>query len=96
MRSPGTCHYCHLTHPKVEAGGVWYCPNPLCTGPGAAYFRAKLKSYHEEAHGRHSVDSDEMAAFGLAYARDLIDDAPLTAHIRASVGKWKTFPATVP
>jgi hypothetical protein len=54
-----TCYYCHLRHKQVEAGGVWHCPNPLCTGPGGAYFRSKLTSYKEVENARHTVDYAE-------------------------------------
>lgn len=38
-----TCYYCNLAHKKVEAGGMWYCPNIACKGPGGTYYRSKLK-----------------------------------------------------
>lgn len=60
-----TCWYCGLHHTKVEAGGVYYCPNPLCTGPGGAWFRATLKSFKDEGQ-RHSVDPVEWLERGLA------------------------------
>lgn len=42
-RDHQTCHYCELTHPHVEAGGVYHCPNPLCPGCGAAYWRLRAR-----------------------------------------------------
>lgn len=56
------CHYCKLDNPKVEASGVWYCPNGICPGPGAAWFRAKLKSYKENggSNGEHTIDEKEL------------------------------------
>lgn len=38
-----TCYYCKLAHKRVEAGGMWHCPNITCSGPGGAYYRSKLK-----------------------------------------------------
>jgi hypothetical protein len=59
------CWYCGLHHTQVEASGVYYCPNPLCSGPGGAWFRATLESYKEEGN-RHSVDPVEWLEKGLA------------------------------
>jgi len=39
------CCYCHLEDKMVEAGGVFFCPNPLCMGPGGAWFRHGLDSF---------------------------------------------------
>lgn len=55
------CFYCGLRDGKVEAGGIWYCPNGHCPGPGGAWFRAKLKSYRDDGSG-HTVDGDEWKA----------------------------------
>jgi hypothetical protein len=90
LASHFTCYYCRLEHKKVEAGGIHYCPNPLCTGPGASYVRSKLKSYRDVGNDRHTVDHAEMIAYGLERAAELdATDAPLAAHIRASVPKWE-------
>jgi len=59
-----TCHYCGLHDENVECGGIYYCPNPLCLGPGAAYFRSKMKSYEESENGKHSVNPSEIIMFG--------------------------------
>ena len=52
------CLYCGYRNKQVEAQGIWHCPNALCTGPGAAYFRSTLKSYKEVPRG-HTVDEWE-------------------------------------
>jgi hypothetical protein len=44
---PLTCFYCGLNDPKVEAGGLWHCPNRFCQGPGAFYARTQA-GYHRE------------------------------------------------
>ena len=33
------CYYCKAVDHAVEAGGIWYCPNPLCPGPGGGHKR---------------------------------------------------------
>lgn len=58
------CYYCGISHTEVEAQGIWYCPNNLCCGPGAAYFRSTLKSYKEDTH-RHYVNPMERRVKGF-------------------------------
>lgn len=53
------CRGCLLYDNKVEAGGIYYCPNPHCPSAGGAWFRRKLKSYKENPDGTHSVDEKE-------------------------------------
>lgn len=53
------CHYCGLVHPLVEAGGVHYCPNRLCTGPGSWSHRKDLKSF-KDVEGGYTVDAQEV------------------------------------
>jgi hypothetical protein len=70
-----TCYYCHLRHEKVEASGVYHCPNPLCSGPGGGYFRSKLKSYTEVENDRHTVDHEEWLNAAVEYMlKENIDD----------------------
>lgn len=63
-RKSHTCFFCGLYGERVEAGGIYFCPNPICPGPGGAWFRRKCKSYQEEEGGRHSVDTRELAEVG--------------------------------
>lgn len=51
-----TCNFCTFKSKKVEASGMWYCPNAYCSGPGGAWFRSKLKSYQENENGEHTVN----------------------------------------
>lgn len=84
-----TCYYCKLHHEKVEAGGVYYCPNALCTGPGGASFRREVPSYAEQKDGTHTVDHSEMILFGRGYAAALRHiDRPLHDHVLASIPNW--------
>lgn len=64
------CCYCHLEDKFVEAGGVFYCPNPLCAGPGGAWFRLGLYSFKTEDNDRHSVDPNEWESKGNEYLKD--------------------------
>jgi len=65
------CYYCHVLHKSVECHGMYYCPNPLCTGPGGGWFRNKLKSYEETGgpHDQHSVDQKEWNRKAEAYIK---------------------------
>lgn len=78
------CHYCQLTHKEVEAGGLYYCPNPACLGPGAAPWRRMLPSYREIGHDRHTAASADIRGFAMAYASSITDDAALAVHIATS------------
>jgi hypothetical protein len=42
----------------VECKGVFHCPNDLCLGSGAAYFRSTLQSYKDLGR-EHTVDEGE-------------------------------------
>ncbi len=52
------CFYCACHDDKVEAGGMWHCPNPRCGGPGVAWFNRKLKSY-KDLGGSYTIDEAE-------------------------------------
>jgi len=54
------CIYCKTESDKVEASGIYYCPNPECTGCGAAWFRSKLKSYKNTGVKTHTVCGQEL------------------------------------
>ena len=56
-----TCIGCGLTDKRVEAGGIYYCPNPACTAVGAYWARSKLKSFTPSDDGRtYRIDADEL------------------------------------
>lgn len=84
------CYYCKLTHKDVEAGGMYYCPNVLCQGPGACRWREGLSSYDETGDdGRHTVDHREALIRGLAHAFEIEKSDPaLAAKIRETAPKW--------
>lgn len=81
-----TCYYCKLHHPKVEAGGVYHCPNPLCTGCGANLHRRSVPSYQEHKDGTHSVDGDELVRYWTPRLAGL-DESIRDAAIRC-IPKW--------
>lgn len=79
------CYYCGLVHAKVEAGGVYYCPNRLCIGPGAWSHRKGLKSYQELTDGGYTVDPQDVLE--SVHANTNSDFAVWTAECKA-VEKW--------
>ena len=82
------CYYCTIGHHKdVECGGIYYCPNPLCTGPGGAWCRHKLASYKEEEGGRHSVNWSEWRRVALAYMDETNPDEQVWVAFRAEEAK---------
>jgi ribosomal protein L37AE/L43A len=92
-----TCYYCALRDDRVEAGGIWHCPNVLCTGPGAAHFRALRASFVEHSDGRHSVDEAEMVAAARAHVDALpYRDRALAEHILASIPRWERAARAAP
>lgn len=94
MSESGTCCYCKLQHVRVEDGGVSFCPNVLCTGPGGHRHRRGLASYAEERYpllGDHTVDEEEWRQAGLAAAETLAaTDPALATRIRQDAAD---FPA---
>jgi hypothetical protein len=65
-----TCRYCKVFHPKVEAGGMWYCPNPACRGCGAAWFKRTLDSYEDQPYNEYSFDEDECDRKAVEYIKE--------------------------
>jgi len=61
------CHYCGLNHEEVEAAGMYHCPNPTCSGPGATWFRRTLPSYIETSDGKHTVIAEDVLTYGTKY-----------------------------
>jgi len=64
------CFSCEIKHPKVECIGIWYCPNALCRGVGAAWFRSTLDSYKEIDGIHHEVCKIEWLEKGRKYNID--------------------------
>jgi hypothetical protein len=65
------CFYCGLHDGMVECAGLFHCPNPGCTGPGGAWFRADLQSYKTVAGDKHTVDDQEWLEAAEAYTKYL-------------------------
>jgi len=42
------CIGCGLVRKNVEAGGIYYCPNPACTASGASCHKTNFKSYKND------------------------------------------------
>lgn len=85
------CDYCGLNHQQVEAGGIYFCPNPLCPGPGAAWARASLDSYIETEEG-HEVDQIEYLWEGLKKAYLTEDPSIIRTTIHAArklLNEWE-------
>lgn len=57
------CFSCGILHEEVECKGIYYCPNALCPGYGATWFRATLDSYEEDRYG-HIVCEKELEVKG--------------------------------
>ena len=42
------CGGCGIQDKRVEAGGVYYCPNPLCAASGAGWVRSQMGFHASE------------------------------------------------
>lgn len=87
-----TCRYCQYRSTSVEAGGIWHCPNVLCSGPGATGWRsANLKSF-KTVGSQYEVDPRELYDEGMQYASDVeVSHPELAAAIRRSSVVWLTL-----
>lgn len=65
-----TCFSCGLVHERVEAQGIWNCPNALCVGSGAAWFRKTLKSYKYNYRGEDTINENEWLDKGIVYNQE--------------------------
>jgi hypothetical protein len=79
IRDLAECIGCGLKSDKVEAAGIYYCPNPLCRASGGAWFRRKLTSYQEISPENHSVDLEEWLFKGWEEVQKTSDRALLKA-----------------
>ena len=70
MSDAKVCINCGLQHDAIEVSGIHFCPNPMCTAPGAAWFRCTLHSYREHNDGTHTIDSDEWLEEGIKYLKE--------------------------
>ena len=68
------CYSCGLKHRKVEAGGIYYCPNPFCTISGATWFRKQLESFEPSLDNTYTVDNKEWYSTAVDYTIKEIKD----------------------
>lgn len=68
-RKSHICFSCGYIDERVEAQGIWYCPNALCMGCGGGWFRQTLESYKETGgeNGSHTIDEEEWLKKGREY-----------------------------
>lgn len=81
------CRGCGLADDRVEAGGVWYCPNEVCTATGAQTHRMKLPSFRNGID-HHIVDAWEVIAHGEALLVGELDPA-MRAAVERSLAGWR-------
>jgi hypothetical protein len=79
-----TCYYCNLADEKVEAGGLWHCPNFTCTGPGGHSHRRTLKSYKEDVDGKHTIDIEDWMEEAKKKIKTL-EDSPIKEAVAAGI-----------
>jgi len=85
------CISCGLVDPLVEAGGIYYCPNPFCTVSGATNWKVQnLKGIVEDRSG--ITLSDETYSDWLVKGMEVIDKMPyVLGHKIMSLQKTKSM-----
>jgi hypothetical protein len=74
--NPEVCIGCGLDDPLVEAGGIWYCPNPFCNASGATNWkRANLSGFHDKGSYAELVHTNDWLEKGMAVINKLSYEA---------------------
>jgi ribosomal protein L37AE/L43A len=55
------CISCGIQDARVEAGGIWHCPNPLCTVSGAYHARQEF-GFHASEDSEGITPTNEFVA----------------------------------
>lgn len=55
------CGGCGIEDGRVEAGGIYYCPNPFCSATGATNVRVEAGMQTYEAESGSSLMTDKGA-----------------------------------
>lgn len=79
------CRYCGIEHADVEASGIYYCPNPLCAGAGAACWRAKMRTYRPTVDDRHTVNPEFGLPDGIRMALATGDPVVIKAARKSAI-----------
>lgn len=92
-----TCYYCKLSHPSVEAGGVWYCPNVLCSGCGAQGWRRQHLASYREGPTNYTVDAEELVEKAKAWVDEMpYKERALIEATLAMIPHWTPQPRAQP
>lgn len=60
-----TCISCGITDPIVEAGGIYYCPNPFCTASGSTNWKRNNLKVKEDRAGITILSYDGWLERGM-------------------------------
>jgi hypothetical protein len=80
-----TCIGCGYQGKEVEAGGIYYCPNPICTVSGAWGGRKKIPGTVEHGNSQ-SVVPEQAAALG----KWLVNGLP-PSDLRDAIGRMVPY-----
>lgn len=61
-----TCISCGLKDKTVEAGGIYYCPNPFCSVSGATNWKINNLHVQETSSGVELLSTDNWLEKGMA------------------------------
>lgn len=83
------CISCGLISREVEFGGIYYCPNPLCTVSGATCHKRHLLTVLN-SQSSIRVNPAEVYDWGLDLIESVKDEKLLEA-MRRSLEYWKNL-----
>ena len=80
------CISCGLYHKYVEAGGIYHCPNPICSVCGATWYKTQLSTYVSIDAHTYNYDVEDLYSAGTKYVdsveflrKDSTDDVIVAA-----------------
>jgi len=71
MRKEKICISCGIKHHSVEAGGIRYCPNPVCKVCGANWFKNKFIRMED---GEEYYNFIEVSKAALEWVKECKDE----------------------
>lgn len=75
------CIGCGLADRRVEAGGIYYCPNPACTAVGAYWSRRELASFKDiPEENKYIIDTEELIRYVDSIDEELEEEVSIAAE----------------
>lgn len=78
-----TCISCGINDELVEAGGIYYCPNPFCTVSGSTNWKRENLNVRETGNRLILLNNDGWLEKGMA----VIDKMPYELGVKIMASK---------